>query len=127
MPQPKPTLREARRFGQRRIVPAVQSRRIVEESGKESRVAFPACQWSSAGIGRALDYLVVQTLGEAVERDTNRQWRASADDGEGKKPDPMLPPDRQGNRSIVAIAPADIERRLLGSVEAETNARCTSC
>lgn len=113
-------MRETRRPGQRCIVPAVQFDESWRESGKRVEWRFRHANGHPPGLAALWTTWVVQTLGEAVERDT----RLTVNGGHPpmmtrmQKPDPMLPPDRQGNRSIVAIAPADIERRFLGSVEA---------
>lgn len=113
----KPTFADAWRKGQRCIIPALSFDEPCWETGKSVWWRFRRQDGQPWGLAGLWNTWRDRATGEVVESYT--MLTVNADDhpimSRMHKPDPMLPPDQQDKRSVVAIEQSDIEQWLQGT------------
>lgn len=113
----KPSFKDAWRLGQRCVVPASWFYEPCWETGRNVWWRFRRADgqpWGLAGLWNTwTDY----RTGEIVESYTMLTLNADQHPLMKRmhKPDPKLPPDAQDKRSVVPLAPADVDTWLFGT------------
>jgi putative SOS response-associated peptidase YedK len=114
----KASYKDPWRYGKRCIIPALSFDEPNWESGKNRWWRFRRADGTPWGLAGLWNTWVDKATGEAVESYTMLTINADSHPLMRRmhKPDPKLPPDRQDKRSVVAIAPADVDTWLFGGL-----------